>query len=216
MAIEVARNYRFEVGTVYGGDITITAISKAAQPVVTGTHSLIIGDYVLFGAIDGMSELSYVLARVSAISTTVSFTLEAADITNSTNFGTFVSGTAKKVTTFATLSTATSVDFGAGAVEALDVTTLVDIARQSTAGLLQRPDVTVQLFADVASTVQTFIDTSAQAGTILAFRATKPSGARRLFAGMPSEIGESAQVNTPIGGSFTIIPRSQRIVKYTS
>jgi hypothetical protein len=216
MAIEVARNYRLEVGTVLAALSTVTGISKASEAIVSGSgFAVVAGDFVMFGAIEGMPELSYVVARVKATPTptATAFTLEGV---NSTNFGTFVSGGFQRITTFATLATATSVDFGAGAVESLDATTLLDTTRQSIAGLLAQPDISVNLFTDAVSTVQDYIDATAQAGSIVPFRATKPSGARRLFSGIPSTIGESVNVNQIIGGSFTVIPRSNRTVKYST
>lgn len=216
MGIEVGRNYRLEVGTALAAAMTVTGISKASEAIVSGSgFSVVAGDYVLFGAVDGMAELSYVLGRVKATPTptATAFTLEGID---STNFGTWTAGTCQKVSTFATLSTATAIDFGAGSVESLDATTLLDVTKQSVAGLLAQPDVSITLFTDAASAVQTAIDTAAFAGTIMPFRATKPSGAKRCFSGIPSTIGESVNVNQIIGGSMTVVVRSNRTVKYAS
>lgn len=217
MAVEAGRAYRVEVGTALAGAMTVTGISKATQAVVSGSgFSVVGGDYVYLGQVDGMVELSYVVARVasSPTPTATSFTLENID---STNFGTWIASTGvQKVSTWSTLAQVTAVDFGAGQVDSLDVTTLLDVARQNLAGLLSLPDVSVQLFTDYSVSVQAAIDTAAYAGTILPFRFTKASAHKRLLAGMVSTVGESVQVNQPIGGSFTIIRRSNRDVKYTT
>lgn len=64
------------IETTPGSSITITAITKAASAVVTGTHSLAVGDEVEFGAtITGMPEIAAQLGVVTAVSTTVSFTV---------------------------------------------------------------------------------------------------------------------------------------------
>ena len=211
MGIEVGRNYRVEVGTTLAAALTVTAISKASEAVVTASNTYSAGDYVVFGAVDGMTELSYRVARVKSPSGT-SFTLEGL---NSTSWGTWTAGTCQKIT-WATLAQATSVDFGAGSVESLDATTLLDVTRQAIAGLIAQPDVSINLFTDYSAAVQAAIDTNAYAGTVLPFKCTKNSGHIRLFSGIPSTGGESVNVNQIIGGSFTVIRRSIADTKYTS
>lgn len=211
MGIEVGRNYRVEVGTTLAAALTVTAISKASEAVVTASNTYSAGDYVVFGAVDGMTELSYRVARVKSPSGT-SFTLEGL---NSTSWGTWTAGTCQKIT-WATLAQATSVDFGAGSVESLDATTLLDVTRQAIAGLIAQPDVSINLFTDYSAAVQAAIDTNAYAGTVLPFKCTKNSGHIRLFSGIPSTVGESVNVNQIIGGSFTVIRRSIADTKYTS
>lgn len=212
MAVEAGRNYRTEVGTVLATAVTVTAISKASEAVVTASNTFTAGDWVQFGQVDGMTELSFILARVKSPSGT-QFTLEGID---STSWGTWTAGTCQKVNTWATLATATSVDFGAGSVDSLDATTLLDVTRISQAGLIALPDVTVQLFTDYSVAVQGTIETNAYAGTVTPFRFTKASGHKRGLAGIPSTIGESVSVNQLITGQFTIIRRSTRDVKYTT
>lgn len=211
MGIEVGRNYRVEVGTTLAAALTVTAISKASEAVVTASNTYSAGDYVVFGAVDGMTELSYRVARVKSPSG-ASFTLEGL---NSTSWGTWTAGTCQKIT-WATLAQATSVDFGAGSVESLDATTLLDVTRQSIAGLIAQPDVSINLFTDYSAAVQAAIDTNAYAGTVLPFKCTKNSGHIRLFSGIPSTVGESVNVNQIISGSFTVIRRSIADTKYTS
>ena len=217
MGIEAGRGYRTEVGTALAAAMSVTGISKASAAVVSGTgFSVAAGDYVYMGQVDGMVELSYVVARVAASPTpsATAFTLEGID---STNFGTWsASAGVQKVNTWSTLAQATSVDFGAGQVESLAATTLLDVARQSQAGLISLADVSINLFTDYSASVQSAIDTAAYAGTILPFRFTKASGHKRLLAGIPSTVGESVQVNQLITGSLTVIRRSNRDVKYTT
>jgi len=215
MGIEVGRQVRLEYGSALAAAMSVTGISKASAAVVSGTgFTVVAGDFVYLGEVEGMTQLSYVVARVAASPApgATSFTLEGID---STNFGTWTASTGvQKISTWSTISAATSVDFGSGSVESLDVTTLLDAARQNTAGLLSRADVTVSLFADYAAAAQTAINAAALAGTITTFRVTKASGHKRCFSGIPSEIGESLNVNQPISGSFTIVQRSNRTVTY--
>ncbi len=212
MPIEAGRGYRLEVGTALAAALTVTGVSKASEAVVTATNTLAIGDFVMFGQVDGMTELSFLVARVKT-PTGTNFVLEGVD---STNWGTWTAGTCQRVTTWSTISTATSVDFGAGTVDNLDATTLVDISKQSLAGMLGLPDVSVNLFTDNQQAVQAYIDAQAILGSVLPFRAARASGQRRCWAGIPSTIGESPNVNQVIGGSMSIIVRSTRYVKYNT
>ena len=212
MTIEAGRAYRLEVGTALAAALTVTGISKAAEAVVTATNTLTNGDYVMFGAVDGMTELSFLPARVKSVSGT-NFVLEGID---STNWGTWTAGTCQRVTTWSTLSTATSIDFGAGSVDSLDATTLLDVSKQSLAGMLALPDVSVNLFTDNAQAVQAYVDGQAILGNVLPWRAARASGQRRAWAGIPSTIGESANVNQIISGSLTIVVRSTRYVRYNT
>jgi hypothetical protein len=212
MAIEVGRNYRLEVGTALAAALTVTGVSKASEAVVTATNTLANGDFVMFGAVDGMTELSFLVARVKTVSGT-SFVLEGVD---SSAWGTWTAGTCQRVTTWGTLSTATSIDFGAGSVASLEATTLLDITEQKLAGMLALPDVSVNLFTDNAQAVQSYIDAQAILGNVLPFRAARASGQRRCWAGILKSIGESANVNQILGGSMSIVVRSTRYVKYNT
>jgi hypothetical protein len=216
MGIEVGRAYRLEYGSALAAAMSVTGISKATQAVVSGTgFTVTAGQFVFLGAVDGMTELNNVVARVATSPTpsATAFTLEGID---STSFGDWVASPGvRAVTTWTTIAQITGVDFGAGSVDSIDITTVLDTARQNAAGLISRPDITVNLFSDYATgAAQTAMDVAANAGTILPFRATRASGYRRCFAGIPSEVGESVSVNQAITGSFTIINRSNRYVRY--
>lgn len=210
MAIEVGRGYRVEVGTALAAALTVTAVSKASEAVITATNTLTNGDWVMWGAVDGMFELSFQVARVKAVSGT-GFTLEGVD---STNWGTWISGGCQRVTTWSTLGQASAVDFGAPGVDELDITSLLDVTKMKLAGLVDQPAVSVQLFTDYSVSVQTAIDTAAYAATVLPFRFRKPSGQLRGFAAVPSAIGESVNVNQPIAGTLSLIRYSKRDIKY--
>lgn len=216
MAIEIGRGYRVEVGTALAVAVAATGVSKATEAVVSGTGFTVgAGDFVMFGAVDGMPELGFIVARVKAspAPTATAFTLEGI---NSTAWGTFISGSFQRITTWSTLAQATSIDFGAGTVDNLEITTLLDVVKQSAAGMLTQPDITINLFSDAAASVQGALDDAAYLGSVLPFRGVRASGQRRCFAGVPSTVGESANVNQPITGSVTVVVRSNRIVKYTT
>lgn len=210
MAIEAGRGYRVEVGTALAAALTVTAVSRASEAVVTATNTLTAGTWVMFGAVDGMFELSFQVARVKSPSGT-QFTLEGVD---STNWGVWTAGTCQAITTWSTLGQATGVDFGAPSVDELDITSLLDVTKMKLAGLVDQPTVSINLFTDYSVAVQTSIDTAAYAGTVLPWRFRKASGQLRGLAAVPSAIGESAQVNQPISGTLSLIRYSKRDIKY--
>lgn len=105
---------------------TITGISKAAPGVVTATHDFANGDYVVL-SVNGMYQLNGKVYRVVAVSTTVSFELE--DVSggtgiDTTDFDTFTSGTAQKITFGTSITTATSMSASGGDFAFIDTTTI--------------------------------------------------------------------------------------------
>lgn len=110
------------VQTLLGAAKTITAISKASPAVVTATHDYAVNDVVLL-KVSGMRQLDYAVKRVSAVSTTVSFTLEGVD---STLFDTFSSGTAEKITFGANASTFQDINGSGGEAAPILIPTIHD------------------------------------------------------------------------------------------
>lgn len=211
--IEIGREYRLEVENVVASALTASAITNASPPVVTSAaHGLAVGDYVKFGEVEGMPELSYMVCRLSAVDTNT-MTLEGLD---STDWGTFTSGTLQKVESWQTVSHATGIDFGAGAADEINISVLLDAKNRTDTGLLTQPPVTVNLFTDPSLAAQAKIDEAGYTAANLAWRATRKSGKKKLWSGKPSTVGESVAINTPIAGSFTITVQSSRFVNYAS
>ena len=155
MANEVGREYRLEVQSTIDATKTITAISKATTAVVScASHGYANGDVVVLTNVQGMVEVNNLVARV-ANQASGTFELEGV---NSTNFGTFTSGSVAEVTAFTTVTQSTGVDFGAGSAEEIDMTTLIDSTRVVDAGILSLPQITVNLFADPPATAQAAIE----------------------------------------------------------
>jgi hypothetical protein len=207
---DIGREYRLEVQSTADTAKTITGITKAPQAVVSAaSHGLTAGDYVLL-SVEGMDEVNDMVARV-ANTTTGTFELEGV---NSTNFGTFANGTFREISAWMTVGQATAVDYGQGSAEEIDTTVLLDRTRRVEAGALALPPVTVSLFSNPTLAVEQLIENAAYGSTVLAWRATRKSGARKVWAGIPSTIGESVSVNAAITGSFNIVVKSPRYLNY--
>ncbi len=112
-------NVAVAMQSALGPDITITAISKAAEGVVTATNTLSNGDFVVL-TIQGMFQLNDRVARVKTVSGS-GFTLEGVD---TTLFDTFTSGTANKITFGTSITTATTVNASGGDFTFVDTTVI--------------------------------------------------------------------------------------------
>ena len=110
-------NVAVAMQSALGADITITAISKAAEGVVTATNTLSNGDFVVL-TVQGMFQLNDRVPRVTPVSGT-GFTLERVD---TTLFDTFTSGTANKITYGTSITTSTSVSASGGDYAFIDTT----------------------------------------------------------------------------------------------
>lgn len=112
-------NVAVAMESALGSNITITAISKASEGVVTATNTLSNGDFVKL-SVQGMFQLNGRVARVSSVSG-ASFTLEGVD---TTLFDTFTTGTANKITFGTSITTATTLNASGGDFDFIDTTTI--------------------------------------------------------------------------------------------
>lgn len=109
------------VQTALAAAVTITAISKANPAVITATNTYTNGDIVLL-KISGMTQLDYRVVRVAAAAAG-SFQAEGVD---STNFDTFTSGTAEKITFGASAATLQDINASGGEAAPIPVSTIHD------------------------------------------------------------------------------------------
>ena len=124
-------NVAVSVQSALAATKTITAITKASPGVVSSpAHGYRNGDYVLL-SVQGMYQLNYRVMRVSAVATD-SFSLEGED---TTNYATFVSGTAQKITFGTTLATLTNINASGGDFDFVDTTTIHDSIKTQIPGL---------------------------------------------------------------------------------
>lgn len=141
----VVKNVRTRIQTALSAAITITAISKASEAVVTAANSLSAGDWVVIRGVTGMTEINERVVRVKSPSGT-QFTAEGLD---STDFTTYVSGgSAYEVTTFATLDNITSLNFSDNPAAKQDITAISDTSIKETNGLKGAPTASFGINAD--------------------------------------------------------------------
>jgi len=172
-------NTAVSMQSTLGSAKTITAISKASEAVITGTHDFSIGDFVVIDAVVGMVEINKRVVRVKSVSTTVSFVAEGLD---STAFTTYTSGgTATKVTAFVTFDNATNFSYPEPAPNRIDVTTIHNTIKTEVFGLDAAPAITMAVLADPAGTTMTAVRTAAAAKTTRVFKIVLQSGAVLIF-----------------------------------
>jgi len=168
-----------------GAAKTLTAISKASSGVFTGTHDFVAGDFVLL-LVEGMKEVNNRVFQVLSVSTTVSFQLEAMDGVgglDTTNFTTFTSGTAQKVTFGTAISQVSEFNPNGGEPKFIDATTVHDVVEvQKVVGATPRNyGLTFQW--DPANAGQAAMLDAFTTDTPKAFKITWPNGRFVLFYG---------------------------------
>ena len=168
-----------EMQSALGSNKTITAISKAAEAEVTGTHDYAIGDLVVITGVVGMTEINNRVVRVKSVSTTVSFVCEGLD---STGFTTYVSGgVANEVTTLVSFDNATSFSFPEPAPTRLDATTIDRTSKIEIFGLDEAAQISIPMLADPLATHVVAIRAASLAKTTRAFRVTLQTGEVLIF-----------------------------------
>ena len=199
----VGRGVRVEIGTAYGTDVTVSAITQANPGAVTATaHGLANKTVGYLQSVEGMVNLEGQACRVAG-QTTNAFNLE--DI-NTTNLSAFT-GTAlfTPVQTWATLGRITGYSIGGGEAEKLDDTVLLDDIKQELSGLLAAQTVSFNLNAlTISDSAMTLLRQTARDAGYLVFRITLKDGNVRVFRGQPSLPGEDVQKGAIGTGTFSV------------
>lgn len=186
-----------EMQSTLGAAKTITAISKASEAVITGTHDFSIGDLIVIDSVVGMVEMNKRAVRVKSVSTTVSFVCEGLD---SSAFTTYASGgTATKVTAFVTFDNATSFSFPEPSPNRIDVTPINKNTKVEVFGLDDAPNISIPMIADPLATHVVALRTASLAKTTRAFRVTLQNNYVLIFnayvaggRGLDGSVGQAA------------------------
>ena len=193
-----------------GATKTLTAISKASSGVFTGTHDFTAGDFVLL-LVEGMKEVNNRVFQVLSVSTTVSFQLEAMDGAaglDTTNFTTFTSGTAQKVTFGTAISGVSEFTPSGGDPKMVDATTVHDVVEvQQVVGATAR-NYALTFQWDPASAGQAAMLYAFTTATPKSFKITYPNGRFVLFygsVGFSGMVGGASQGITTTTGSVALL-----------
>ncbi len=191
-------NVAVSVQSALAATKTITAITKASTGVVSSTaHGYSNGDYVLILA-QGMYQVNYRVFRVSAVATD-SFSLEGED---TTNYGTFVSGTAQKITFGTSLATLTSINASGGDFDFIDTTTIHDNIKTQVPGLPNPSNYTFDSFWDPSD-----------AGLVALKSASDSQAQRAILFSFAN--GQKFTFNAYVGCSLSPTGSAQDLIKTT-
>lgn len=193
-----------------GATKTLTAISKAAPGIFTGTHDFIAGDLVLL-EVQGMKEVNNRVFQVLSVSTTVSFQLEAIDGTgalDTTLFTAFTSGTAKKLTFGTAIEGVQGFTPSGGEPKFVDTTTVNDLVdTQKVVGATARSYGLTFLW-DPDNAGQAAMQAAFTADSPKAFKITWPNGKFMMFygsVGFSGMVGGASQGVTTTPASVALL-----------
>lgn len=172
-------NIAVAMQSAIAADLTITAISKASEGVVTCTNTYTTGDFVYL-KIQGMYQLDGRVARVKTVSG-AAFTLEGID---TTLFDTFSSGTCAKLTMGTSITTATSLSSSGGDFDFIDTTTIHGNSKTQMPGLPNPSTYTFENIWDVSDAGLNAMKAASDNQGIRAFKFTFGTGGQiMVFAG---------------------------------
>jgi hypothetical protein len=185
MALYKNSGLRLSMQSAIAAAKTISGITNAAPGVISSTgHGYSDGDIVLL-EVQGMTELNNRLFVVSG-SATDSFQLEDVEGTgeiDTTSYGTFSSGTAKKVTLGTSITGTQGFAPSGGDVKFLDTTTVQDTSDTQEANGFTAQSYQLTQQWDPADSAQLAMIEASRLGERRAFRIMWPNGRFVLFYG---------------------------------
>lgn len=190
-------NVAVSVQSTLSASVSISGVTKASPGVVTtgSAHGWSTGDYVLVSS-QGMYQINYRVFRISAASGST-FTLEGED---TTNYGTFTSGSAQKITFGTSLATLTSINASGGDFDFIDTTTIHDNIKTQVPGLPNPSNYTFESFWDPSD-----------AG-LIALKAASDSQAQRAIL-FSFANGQKFVFNAYVGCSLSPTGAAQDLIK---
>ena len=158
------------------------------------------GDRVVLTT-EGRLLANEVAIRLGTVATNT-FDLEGLD---TSNYGTFTSGTFTPVTAFTTITPATEYQVGGGDADFIDTSVLLDNIKQQEVGPLNAQTVTIAIKKETVNGAgMVAVVAAARAGLDKVFRITLKDGSVRVFRGTPSIPNENVSVGGVGTGGFTV------------
>lgn len=152
-----------------------TALSNASECVVTATHSLAAGDYVVMAS--GWGLLDQRVARVKSVSGGTSFVLEGVDTSDTSKYpATTGVGTFRKINTWSTLSQVKGISASGGAQQFADITSISDTVIRQIPTVKDAVNMTIDVFDDPTLTWYADVIAADTARSPYALLMTFPNG----------------------------------------
>lgn len=183
---QVAQKSKFYVSGTPGSSLSITAITKATQAVVSATNTLVAGDVVIFGVVSGMPEINGKLGIVQT-ATGASFTV------NIDSSGYAAVGTSGVATPQTAIKVGNVQDFtpDGGTSNVIDVTNLDSDAKEKRQGLQDNGNYALTFDADDTDPGQLALVAARASQSVVVFKQVYPGGFKiRAFQGFVQKITE--------------------------
>ena len=202
MAEVIGLNTRVEVAATYGSAVAVTGVTKANPAVVSKTSHGLSNDTVgYFSTVAGMVQLEDQAFRIKN-SNTDDFECQGLD---TTTYSTFTSGNIITVSTWSTLSEATSWQQGGGTPNPRTVTRLIDVIARTRAGLLSEQTISLNIYAQESpSAAMDLLTAAARTQGKVVMRITLSSGDVRVFRAEPSLPTEDVNVDDVGSGTLAM------------
>jgi len=179
MSIIKAQGLQLAIASTIGTNVTMSAITNAAEAVATlgSGHAIVQGD--VFEVTSGWKRLDKMVVRAKTVATN-DVTLEGVNTASTTDYpagsGT---GTIREITAWTTVSQLKrDVQSGGGGFQFADSTTLDDVRTQQVPILAQGVQLTFNPFWDPSLAWFSVVKAAARAGTLYPYRITLASGAK--------------------------------------
>jgi len=184
MTVHVWSGVTVKMQSALGTPLVVTAVSKAAIGVAAFTPGTdpTIGDYLLMTA-EGMHEISGRVFRAGTVVAGTSFQLAGE---NTTNYGTYVSGTATPITFGTTLLSARGVTASGGEPTFIDISTIHDKVDRQRPGNTSAASFGFECFWDPGDAALVAMKAASDEGAERAFQITFDNGALVVFNGYVS------------------------------
>lgn len=172
--IAIAKTYLPALGSAA---TATTALSNASECVVTATHSLVVGDYVVMAS--GWGLLDQRVARVKSVSGGTSFVLEGVDTSDTNKYpATTGVGTFRKINTWSTLSQVKGISASGGAQQFADITSITDTVIRQIPTVKDAVNMTIDVFDDPTLTWYADVIAADTARSPYALLMTFPNGSK--------------------------------------
>lgn len=181
-------NVGVDVQTALAAAVTVTNISKASTAVVTysGAVDPTNGDYIALTS-NGMSEVGDRVFRIANVNGAANtFELEGED---STDYGTFASGSYQVITFGASMTTAQTINVSGGETEYADVTTIHDLVRKRVPTIVSPMSLAMDNIFDLTDPAFVELNKAHKAKVKRAIRLRFGTGAKMVLTGYASAAG---------------------------
>lgn len=189
------------IAGVDGSALSITAITKATQAVVTAANTLSAGDVVVFGTVTGMPEIEGLIGIVQATGLSSSTFTTNIDSSGFASAGTTGAATPKTMTKIGNVKDWNGFD---GQKSEIDVSNLDSTAKEFIPGLEDFGQLSFNVNVDDTDAGQIALRANKSSNVRTYFKLLLPSGKVRAFQGFVKQFGETGGVDKTVDAPVVV------------